>query len=271
MNLLTLPSRVFRRFSDQRCSQTAAALSFATLLGLAPMIAIAAAIISHLPMADSLVPLVQKFLLSYFLPEKAGGLVVRYTGQFALKASRLTWLGGLGLLLTALVQMATIERSFNLIWGVREGRPFVRRISIHLLGLVFGPVLFGVGIALATYLLTASIGLVDQWQGATATVFRVLSFALTAGLLFLLYWKLPNRRSGQGPALAGGVCAAVVFAFMQWAFAYFISGVPTYRVMYGAFAAMPIFMMWLYLSWSVVLLGAAVTAELEGGKRPKRG
>lgn len=198
--------------------------------------------------------------------------MVRYTGQFALKASRLTWLGGLGLLLTALVQMATIERSFNLIWGVREGRPFVRRISIHLLGLVFGPVLFGVGIALATYLLTASIGLVDQWQGATATVFRVLSFAVdgqfccfcsTGNCPTGAVVKVRRWREGCVPRWSSRSC--------NGRSAYFISGVPTYRVMYGAFAAMPIFMMWLYLSWSVVLLGAAVTAELEGGKRPKRG
>lgn len=270
MKLLSLPGRVFRRFAELRCSQTAAALSFSTLLGLAPMIAIAAAIVTRLPLADSLIPIVQKFLLTYFLPDKAGGLVVRYTGMFAQKAARLTWLGGSGLLITALVQMATIERSFNLIWGVQEGRPFLRRISIHVLGLLFGPLLFGVGIALVTYLLTASIGLVDQWHGATATVFRVMSFLLTAGLLFLLYWKLPNRKSGCGPALVGGAFAATAFALMQWAFTYFVSGVPTYRVMYGAFAAMPIFMLWLYSSWSVVLIGAAVTAELEGGKKSKR-
>ena len=183
MNLLLLPVRVFKRFSAERCAQTAAALSFATLLSLVPMIAMAAAVLSHLPLADELGAAVHKFLLSYFLPEKAGGLVMRYVGVFAEKAGRLTWIGVAALAVTALTQMLTIEHTFNEIWGLREGRPLLRRIALHLLALALGPLLFGLSIAITTFLVTESIGLVDAWQGATVSAFRVISFFFSVGLL----------------------------------------------------------------------------------------
>ena len=269
MHLLLLPLRVLRRFLDERCTQTAAALSFATLLGLVPMIAVAVAIMSRLPMADALGMAAQKFLLANFLPEKAGGIIARYVGQFAQKAERLTWIGALALAGTALMQMLTIEHAFNQIWGVKENRPFVRRIAMHMLALLLGPVLFGVSIALITYLATASLGLVEEWKSATAWVFRVLSFLVSTGLFTLLYWKVPNRFIEKRHALVGGIVASIGFGLMQWLFASYLSGMSTYRVMYGAFAAIPIFLAWLYLSWGVVLVGALISADL-GGKAPAK-
>lgn len=269
MNLMLLPVRVFKRFLAERCAQTAAALSFATLLSLVPMIAMAAAIISHLPLAETLSKEVHKFLLAYFLPEKAGGIVVRYVAVFAEKAGRLTWLGVVALAVTALTQMLTIEHTFNEIWGVREGRPLLRRVFLHLLALLLGPVLFGISIAVTTYLVTASIGLVDAWQGATVTVFRILSFLFSVGLLTLLYWKLPNRKIAYSVPLVGGILAAIAFGIMQWVLGLYLSSVQAYRIMYGAFSAIPIFMLWLYLSWAVILAGALVTADLEGVRRKR--
>jgi len=265
MHLLLLPLRVFKRFLAERCTQTAAALSFATLLGLVPMIAVAVAIMSRLPLADALGMAVQKFLLANFLPEKAGGIIARYVGLFAQKAERLTWIGALALATTALMQMLTIEHAFNQIWGVKESRPFLRRIAMHMLALLLGPVLFGVSIALATYLATASLGLVEEWKAATFWVFRILSFAFSTGLFTLLYWKVPNRFVEKHHALVGGIVASIGFGLMQWLFAGYLSGMSSYRVMYGAFAAIPIFLAWLYLSWGVILVGALISADL-GGK-----
>ncbi|WP_459949005.1 YihY family inner membrane protein [Denitratisoma sp. agr-D3] len=261
MHLLLLPLRVLRRFLDERCTQTAAALSFATLLGLVPMIAVAVAIMSRLPLADALGVAVQKFLLANFLPEKAGGIIARYVGLFAQKAERLTWIGALALAATALMQMLTIEHAFNQIWRVKESRPFLRRVAMHLLALLLGPVVFGVSIALVTYLATVSLGLVDEWKAATAWVFRILSFLFSTGLFTLLYWKVPNRPVEKHHALAGGLVAATGFGLMQWLFAGYMSSMPGYRIMYGAFAAIPIFLAWLYLSWGVILVGALISAD----------
>lgn len=270
MHLITLPFRVLRRFLDERCTQTAAALSFSTLLGLVPMIAVAAAIVTRLPLAESLGAAIEKFLLTNFLPDKSGGTIARYIGSFAHKAERLTLIGGMALAATAVMQMLTIEHAFNDIWGVKESRRFLRRVVMHLLALLLGPVVFGISIALATYLVTASLGLVSQWQAATAWAFRILSFAFSTAFFFLLYWKVPNRHVERAHALAGGVAAALGFGIMQWLFASYISGMPTYRIVYGAFAAVPIFLAWLYLSWGIILVGALISADLAGVGRGKK-
>ncbi|MCK9283353.1 MAG: YihY family inner membrane protein [Rhodocyclaceae bacterium] len=263
MHFITLPWRILRRFLDERCAQTAAALAFATLLGLVPMIAVAAAILSHLPLADSLGSAVQKFLLANFLPEKAGTIIARYVSEFAHKAGRLTWIGIGALAFTAIMQMLTIEHAFNGIWRVQESRPFLRRVVMHVVALLLGPVVFGISLALTTYLATASIGLVAEWRGATAAVLRALSFVILATFFGLLYWKVPNRQIKCWHAACGGIFAAVGFAFLQWLFASYVSGISGYRVVYGAFAAIPIFLVWLYLSWGVILIGALLTAEVE--------
>ncbi|CAG4883541.1 Ribonuclease BN [Georgfuchsia toluolica] len=264
MHLLTLPFRLIRRFLSGQYSQTAAALSFATLLGLVPMIAVAAAVLSHLPLADAIAASIRKLLMSNLLPDKAGGIIANYVSQFALKAQRLTWIGLGALALTAIVQMLTIEHAFNGIWNVRESRPLAKRVAMHLLALIFGPLIFGGSFAITTYLAGASLGLVEEWRSLTATVFKLLSFAFITGIFALIYWKLPNRPVVWRHALMGGLLAAAGFSGLHWVFAGYIVGDSNYRAMYGAFAAIPVFLLWLYLSWSVILVGAMMTADLGG-------
>ena len=264
MHLLTLPFRLIRRFLSERHAQTAAALSFATLLGLVPMIAVAASVLSYLPLADTIAASTQKFLMANLLPDKAGGIIAKYVSQFAFKAQRLTWVGLSALALTAVVQMLTIEHAFNGIWNVKESRPLLKRIARHLLALIFGPLIFGGSFAITTYLAGESLGLIEEWRSLTTTVFKLLSFAFVTGIFALSYWKVPNRSVAGWHALTGGVLAAAGFNGLHWLFAGFIAGNGNYRAMYGAFAAIPVFLLWLYLSWSVILVGALTTAELGG-------
>ena len=273
MRLLTLPYRLLRRFLAEQYSQTAAALSFATLLGVVPMIAVAVSILSHLPLADTLGMAIQKFLMTNLLPDKAGTIIAKYVTQFAFKAQRLTWLGLGVVALTAIMQMLTIEHAFNGIWNVKESRPLAKRILLHGLLLLLGPVIFGGSLAITTYLAGASLGLVEEWRSLTTTVFKALSFGFVAGFFALVYWKAPNRPVSGMHAVVGGLLAAAGFAGLHWLFSTYISGASNYRAMYGAFAAVPIFLLWLYFSWSVVLVGALTTADLGGivGKMPKSG
>ena len=118
MHSLLLPYRVFRRFVDEHCAQTAAALSFSTLLSLVPMIAMAVAIIVRLPFAATLSKSLERFLLANLLPDRAGAIIVRYVGEFTHQTEHLPLIGGLVLTVTALVQMLSIEHSFNSIWLV---------------------------------------------------------------------------------------------------------------------------------------------------------
>jgi len=269
MRLLTLPFRLIRRFLAERFSQTAAALSFATLLGLVPMIAVAASILSHLPLADTLTAAINKFLMTNLLPDRAGGIIAKYVTQFASKAGRLTWLGLAALTVTALAQMLTIEHAFNGIWNVRESRSLGRRVTMHLLALLLGPLIFGSSLAITTYIAGESLGLVEEWRSLTTTVFRILSFVFVAGVFALIYGKVPNRPVAAVHAIVGGVLAASGFSLLHWLFAGYIANASGYRAMYGAFAAVPVFLLWLYLSWSVILMGALATAELGGITTPK--
>lgn len=257
-----LIGRVVRRFSAERCAQTAASLSFSTLLGLVPLIAVALALIGRFPFAEGMSAALEKFLLANLLPEKAGSIIAKYALQFAHKAANLTLIGAVALATTAVMQMLTIEHAFNAIWRVKEKRPLARRIAMHLLALVLGPLLFGGSLAAIAYLASVAFGLVDEPRWLDTLFFRILPFAIMTALFALLYYAVPNRRVKRWHALAGGIFATLGFSLMQRLFGAFIISFPAYTVVYGAFAAVPIFLVWLYLSWSVVVVGALMVAEL---------
>ena len=270
-SLILLPVRVLRRFFAERGAQIAAALSFSTLLGLVPLIAVAVATITRLPFAAGLSDALEKFLLANLLPDKAGSVIAKYVGQFAHKAERVQWIGGLALAATALVQMLTIEHTFNAIWRIHERRPLFKRLAFHLLALLLGPLLFGGSIATITFLASVSFGFFDEPHWLNAAVFRALSFIFTTLLFALIYWAVPAKPVERSHALIGGLFAAGGFLLMQRAFALYVANFPAYTVVYGAFAAMPLFLLWLYLSWGVILIGALIVAELPGGGARRRG
>jgi membrane protein len=257
-----LPVLVFERFRAERLAQTAAALSFATLLGLVPMIIVAAALIDHLPFAASIGKALERFLLANLLPEKAGAVIAKVVGQFAGRAGQVTMIGIAALAATTLMQMLTIEHAFNAIWKVRASRSLLRRLWIHGLALLLGPLLFGAGLAATTYLASVSLGLIAEPTWVTTMVFRAMSFGFVAGLFALFYWGVPNRSVSRWHAAIGGLLAAGGFLGMQQLFGLYITKFPTYALIYGSFAALPIFLVWLYASWTVILIGALVTAEL---------
>jgi len=266
MRLILAPFRlvanVARRFHTERYAQTAAALSFATLLGLVPMFAIGAVVISSLPFGSGLGAALEKFLLTNLLPDKAGAVVAKYVGQFAHRAERVTLVGGLFLAVTALIQMLTIEHAFNAIWKIRTARPFFQRLAMHLVALLVGPLAFGGSLVAITYLASVSFGLVDEPYWLNTFVFKFLPFVFMTALFALMYWAVPNRPIRPAHAITGGLLAAAAFTLMQRLFSLYVAKLPTYTIVYGAFAAMPVFLIWLSASWGIILVGALVTAEL---------
>jgi membrane protein len=257
-----LPLVVVRRFRVERCAQTAAALSFVTLLGLVPMIVVGAALIEMLPFGIKLSAVLEQFLRATLLPEKAGDVIARYLGQFAQRAERATWIGLVMLGITALLQMLTIERAFDAIWQVRRQRSWHKRFLLHVPALLLGPLAFGGALASVTFLATASFGLIDEPRWLRIVFSAALPLAFLALLLGMLYWALPNRPVSRWHAGISGSLAALAFVGMQKLFALYIVKFPAYALIYGAFAAIPVFLLWLYLSWSVILLGALLTAEM---------
>lgn len=262
-----LIASVIGRFRAEHYAQTAAALSFVTLLGLVPMVVVGAALIEWLPFGIELSAALEQFLLTTLLPEKAGKVIARYLGEFAQRANRMTWIGLAVLAATALLQMLTIERSFARIWKVKRPRPLLKRLGLHLLTLLVGPLVFGGALASTTYLATISFGWVDEPRWVRLAFTESLSLVFLAGLFGLLYWALPNRPVSRWHAGLAGIMTALAFVGMQRLFALYIVRLPTYTLIYGAFAVIPIFLLWLYLSWTVILVGALLTAELPASLR----
>lgn len=265
-----LIQRTARRFHGEHCVQTAAALSFATLLGLVPMIAAAFALISLLPVGVGLGSALQKFLLANLLPDTAGAIIAKYVGQFASRAGRVTFFGIGVLAVTALMQMLTIERAFNHIWRVKSNRPFLRRLAMHCLALLLGPLAFGASLAAISFVTSVSLGFVHEPIWVNKIVLQgLLPFAFTSALFGLLYWTVPNKPVKVWHAIFGGALAALGFVGLQKLFTFYIvAGISVNAVVYGTFSAIPVFLIWLYASWSVILVGALVVAELPQSASP---
>lgn len=262
-------SRFATRFREERCLQAAASLAFTTLLALVPLVAVALVLISKFELFSGLGEALRAFLLANLLPDKAGRVVATYALQFSHKTGRLTAIGTAMIGATAILLMLSVDRVFGQIWRVKQPRPLLRRVAVHLGALVLGPIALGASIAATTYLVTASLGWVNEPRWLADLFLKTVSVALLAAVFAFLYCVVPNRQVERPHAIAGGVVAALGFVLIQRLFALYVAKFPTYTLIYGAFATVPIFLVWLHLSWLVVLVGALVAAvlgELRGGR-----
>lgn len=263
-------TRFVQRFREERCAQAAASLAFTTLLALVPLLTVALVVISQFELFAGLGAALRSFLQANLLPERAGKVITTYALQFTQKTGRLTALGTGMLVVTALLLLFSIDRVFSQIWRVKQPRPLVKRIFLYLGGLILGPVVMGACVAAATYLLTASLGLINEPKWISDLFLKTLPALLLAGLCGLIYYFMPNRPVAPRHAFTGGMVAALGFAIIQRGFGFYVAAFPNYTLIYGAFATVPIFLVWMYLSWLVVLGGALTTAVL-GEMRPARG
>lgn len=261
--------RTAKRFHSERFVQTAAALSFTTLLALVPMIAVAFALISQFSFASDLGVALERFLLATLLPEKAGTLIAKYLGQFAHRSEQVTLIGMTALAIIAVMQMLTIEHAFNGIWRIDQRRPFIRRVTMHTVALLLGPIIFGAALLALTFIASASLGLVDEPMWVHASVNKGLSFVFVTSLFALLYWRVPNTEVPPSHALFGGVVAAAGFTALQKLFTLYIIKLPSYTIIYGAFSIVPVFLSWIYGSWTVILVGALLVAEMSNTPPPQ--
>lgn len=255
-------SFVARRFREDRCSQVAASLTYTTLLALVPMVTIALILISAFPIFERFMQAVKAFIIANLVPASAARIVTDYMGEFSANAAGLTALGIVLLTVTAFMLMFTIGDAFNVIWRARRARPVWRRFLIYFAMLTLGPILVGASVTLSSYLVGLSKGWVDATPFSDRLLLKMVPAGLTTMAFTLLYLIVPNRPVRGLHALIGGVIAAAVFELMKRVFAAYVASVPTYSLVYGAFASFPIFLLWLYCSWVVILLGAVITAAL---------
>lgn len=253
---------VWQRFEDAHCIQFAASLTYTTLLALVPIVTIALTILSAFPVFADLMIQLKIFILSNFVPVSAGKIIAVYMQQFSGKAANLTALGILLLGVTAFILMLTVYHAFNVIWRVRRSRTLLHRFFIHVMALTLGPLLIGASLSLTSYLISHSLGLIKGTPLISVVALKMVPTTLTIIAFSLLYLFVPNCTVRPRHALIGGVAAGLVFELMKKGFALYITHVPTYALVYGAFASIPIFLLWIYLSWLVVLFGAVITAAI---------
>ncbi len=249
-----------RRFREDRLGLSAGSLTFTTLISLVPLVTVMLALFSAFPMFASFQVALEQYFLKSLVPDSIAKPVLSALTQFAGKANRLGTVGLVFLVVTALALMLTIDRSLNAIWRVRQPRPIAQRVLVYWAAVTLGPLLLGMSLSLTSYAISASRGVVSALPGGVAMLLTALEFALLAVGLASLFHYVPNTHVRWRHALAGGVFSAICFEAAKGVLGWYVRQVPTYAMVYGAFATVPIFLVWIYISWVLVLLGAVVAA-----------
>ncbi len=257
-----LAGRVRRRFREDRLGQVASSLTFTTLLALVPLITIMLTVISAFPMFEEWSIAFKRFLLTTLVPESAGKVISIYMLQFSSNANKLTAIGLVILAGTAVSLMMTIEGAFNGIWHVQRHRPLTVRLTTYWAVMTAGPVVVGAGLPVTAELTGMAGGAARGLPVVAEFIAELVPLTLSVLSFAALYLTVPNRSVERIHALIGGVVAGVGFEVTRLGFAAYVKMFPTFKLVYGAFASLPLFLMSLYLTWWVVMLGAVVAAEL---------
>ena len=250
------------RFREDHLGLTASSLTFTTMLALVPFFTVALAVFSAFPMFGTLQGTLQRWLVDSLIPDSISRQVLGYLTQFAAKASGLGVAGFSILLVTALALILTIDRTLNNIWRVRRLRPLGQRVLIYWAAITLGPVVLAASLALTSYVMSASGGLVRAMPNGLRLLFDSIEFLVLASGMAALYHYVPNTPVKWRHAWVGGLFVAVCIELAKKVLALYLGKVPTYSVVYGTFATLPILLVWIYVAWVIVLLGAVVAAYL---------
>ncbi|MES2530360.1 MAG: YihY family inner membrane protein [Pseudomonadota bacterium] len=249
------------RFKADRLGLTASSLTFTTTIAMVPFFTVALALFTVFPMFSKMQGRLQRWLIDSLIPDNIARQVLGYLNQFASKASGLGIAGLVVLLVTAITLILTIDKTLNNIWRVRKPRPLAQRVLIYWAAITLGPLILAVSLSTTSYLFGASRGVIDA-DSLLKPLFDGFEFVLLAGGVAALYRYVPNTAVRWAHAWAGGFFVAAAIEIAKRVLGYYISLVPTYSVVYGAFATFPILLVWIYVAWVIVLLGAVIAAYL---------
>ncbi len=252
-----------KRSREDRIAQVAGSLTFTTMLAIVPLATVAFALFTAFPIFAQFQASLQVFLAQHLMPDQINDQIFNYLNEFASKAKGLTTAGMIVLFVTSVMTMMTVESAFNVIWRVVKPRPFAQRVLVYWAIVTLGPLLIGVSLSISSYLFARSSMLagshvppVVEWAlTGTALPLTALAFAL-------LYVYLPNCPVRWRDAVAGGLLAAIAFEFAKRGFGLYVRRMPTYTAVYGAFALVPMFLVWVYLCWFITLAGATFVSAL---------
>lgn len=252
---------VVAQYREKSCQQQAAALTYMTLFAIVPMLTVTYAMFSLIPSMEGMGDQFQNFLLANLLPSSELK-VSSYLQEFSSQARSLTWAGVLMLVATAYLMMKNIEKSFNDIWGVLEARKGLSNFLLYWAVLSLGPLLLGAGLVMSTYLLSMRLTVAEYDSfGIVPFILSYLPWILTASAFTLFFAAVPNCKVPMKHALVGGVATAIVFELVKDLFGLIVAN-SSFTVIYGAFAMVPLFLLWVNLLWMIVLAGAVLVRTL---------
>lgn len=252
---------LIRRIVHDRLTVTAGYMAYVTLLSLVPLITVVLSALSLIPGFAETGDQIRTFVLHNFVPA-SGDALEQYLNEFVANAGKMTAVGVAFLFVVALMLISAIDKSLNYIWRVKKKRTPVVSFSIYWMVLTLGPVLVGSSLGVSSYLGSLNLMAVEGADVLSPTLLKRLPFLLTALAFLGLYTLVPNCRVKIGHAFSGAITAALLFEFSKKGFAFYASNFPSYELIYGALAVVPLLFVWVYLSWCIVLVGAEITAAL---------
>jgi len=256
------------RLSDVGLARTAASLAYTTLLGLVPLFTVAFAYVARFSFFERTQDALEAYLLRFFLPG-SGAVIHRYLTEFTAKSAELKGVGTVFVILTVFLLVWQIESEINAIWGVRAPRSIARRTFIYLIGLTAGPTFIAATVYFMSWLIDESVALIPVPSQTLALFVQPFALVVETVIFTLVYRFVPAQHVRWRLAFVGGLLAGVAFEVAKYGFRFYITHFPTYQAIYGALATLPLFLLWIYLSWVIVLVCAAVTATLS--ERDRRG
>jgi len=252
-------SYILRHFYLSNGMQVASSLAFTSLLSFVPLLTVMFGLFGEISVLHNFSTLIQNFIFANFVPE-FGQTIEQYIYIFSTKASQLTISGSVFLVLIAMMLLATIDNSFNRIWKIKKKRNPIKRILIYFSLLIMGPLLIGIGLALTSYLLSIPvIADVDTTFNVKTHLLGWLPFLMTSIAFILLYILVPNCYVYKKYAISAGVICAILFELAKYGFGIYVKEMSGYENIYGALAILPLFLVWIYISWVIILFGAHIT------------
>ena len=262
-SVISLLKAVYLRLIEDRCWRVASALSFTTLIALVPLVTVMVSMLSLFPVFETWTSSFEDFLYRNMVPA-SGDTVREYINRFVNQAGKLTAVGLVILMVSAMFLFATIEDSFNEIWRIKSGRRVVHRLMVYWTVITLGPLLIVASLSVTSYIFSLPVFSESSTVfGVSNTLISLLPFVFEFLAYLLLFMVIPNGRVWLRYAVVGALVATILFEIAKRGFVRYLLNFNSYEVIYGALAAVPIFLIWIYLSWLVVLVGAHIAAVLQ--------
>ncbi len=254
---------LFTRYEKDNCRDRAAALTYTTMLSLIPMLTVFVVVLSTIPALAPALNKIQDTLYGYLLPESSSA-ITQYLNEFSEKSANLTIIGVIFLFVTSIMMLSSIEEAFNKIWRVSNLRGGAIGLMRYWMVISLGPLFMGAAFALSSAITSIDL-LNSNFAGYSidwSVWLKVTALALTLFAFTFMYWMIPNRKVPIRNAALAGLFAGVLFVLLKMVFGFFMKNFTSYELIYGAFAALPVFLLWIYLSWNIVLLGVEMSYAL---------